>query len=444
MLKRNYRLFISVFTLIIFLIWYSVGSFFSPFLQSNFFNTLGTTFIEISKKSLKKNNITTNQEIDLKLLWETYNIIKENYYSFDSISKKDIVYGIIKGFTQSLKDKHTEYFTPEETEKFNEALNGDFEGIGAVILESDFGVFVDRILAGSPAKEADIRSGDIITKANNIELKGLELSDAVKKIRWPAGSKVTLEIIRAGELEKITKEVVRRKIEVPSVDSKTLSGSIGYITLSIFWEKTAEDFEKQLSALYTQNINGLIIDLRDNGWGFLDSAVSILSNFIEKDKVLVTTKEKNPFLNRSYFSAGSTLQKNKKIPIVILINGNSASASEITAGALKDYKLAILVGEKSYGKGSVQEPFTLSDGSEIKVTVAKWYTPLDHGIDGIGIKPDKEVEFKKEDYEKKYDRQLEEGKKILEQYISGGYEKTINSLTTTKEVLSTENGKIQK
>jgi carboxyl-terminal processing protease len=152
----------------------------------------------------------------------------------------------------------------------------------------------------------------------------------------------------------------------------------------------------------------------------------------------VTTKEKNPFLNRSYFSAGSTLQKNKKIPIVILINGNSASASEITAGALKDYKLAILVGENSYGKGSVQEPFTLSDGSEIKVTVAKWYTPLDHGIDGIGIKPDKE------DYEKKYDRQLEEGKKTLEQYISEGYEKTIKSLTAPQELVPMEKGEIQK
>jgi carboxyl-terminal processing protease len=166
--------------------------------------------------------------------------------------------------------------------------------------------------------------------------------------------------------------------------------------------------------------------------------VDILSNFVEKDKVLVVTKDKNPFLNRSYFSKGmnypvGTILPKKTIPIVILINGNSASASEITAGALKDYKQAILVGEKSYGKGSVQEPFNLSDGSEMKITVAKWYTPLDHGIDGIGIMPDYEVMFEKEDYENKYDRQLEEGIKILNTYKEKGYEGTIESIKQEKE-----------
>ena len=246
-------------------------------------------------------------------------------------------------------------------------------------------------------------------------MKNLTLSDAVSKIRGPTDTTVVLEIIRLGQRENIIKTVTRKRINIPSVDGKILEGtSVGYITLSIFGEKTADDFVKTLDGLSAKNPTGLIIDLRDNGGGYLETAVSILSNFIEKDKVLVTTKEKNPFLNRSYFSYGNT---RKAIPIVVLINENSASASEITAGALKDYNLAILVGQKSYGKGSVQQPFNLSDGSEMKVTVAKWYTPKDYGIDKVGINPDIEVKFEKDDFDKKYDRQLEEAKKILSDFI---------------------------
>jgi len=176
----------------------------------------------------------------------------------------------------------------------------------------------------------------------------------------------------------------------------------------------------------------------------LETAVSILSNFIEKDKILVTTKEKNSFLNKSYFSYGN---ERKNTPIIVLINENSASASEIVAGALKDYSLAILIGKKSYGKGSVQQPFELSDGSEIKITVAKWYTPKDYGIDKIGITPDIEVDFEKEDYENKYDRQLEEAKKILSEFIlKKDREKTIEEYKKMlqKKIPETSTGTVEK
>jgi len=225
---------------------------------------------------------------------------------------------------------------------------------------------------------------------------------------------VKLEIVRVWEKEIIIKEVTRRKINIPSVDSKILDNNIGYIMLSIFWEKTWDEFKKSLDELNSKNIKWLIIDLRDNWWWYLETAVSILSNFMDKDKLLVVTKEKNPLNNKSYFSYGNEY---KKIPIILLINWNSASASEITAWALKDYNIAILVWENSYGKWSVQQPFNLSDWSEMKITVAKWYTPLDHWIDGVGIKPDFEVKFQKEDYDKKYDRQLEESKNILNKFI---------------------------
>jgi len=298
---------------------------------------------------------------------------------------------------------------------------------------------VERIIAGSPAKEAGLLSGDIITKANNEELKDLSLTEAVSKIRGKANTTVTLEVVRAGQKEIITKVVTRKKIDIPSVDGKVIEGTnIGYIALSIFGEKTADDFNKTLMDLESKKVTGLVIDLRDNGGGYLETAVAILSNFVEKDKVLVVTKEKNPFLNRSYFSYGNT---QKPLPIVLLINENSASASEITAGALKDYNLAILVGQKSYGKGSVQQPFNLSDGSEMKVTVAKWYTPKDYGIDKVGINPDIEVKFEKEDYEKKYDRQLEEAKKVLLDFVkTGDRQKTIDEYIKNKTPLVTNTG----
>ena len=232
-----------------------------------------------------------------------------------------------------------------------------------------------------------------------------------------------MEILRAQEKGVITKTITRQKITVPSVDGKLLENKTGYIILSMFGEKTEEEFLKKFLELKGSGATSYIIDLRDNGGGYLETAVNILSQFIEKGKVVVTTKENNPFMNQSYFSQGD---KNANFPIIVLINGNSASASEITAGALKDYNLAILMGEKSYGKGSVQQPFSLSDGSEMKITVAKWYTPLDHGIDKIGISPDIEVKLLKEDYEKGYDRQLEEAKKVMELYKKDGREKAVS------------------
>ncbi|MFA6090223.1 MAG: S41 family peptidase [Candidatus Gracilibacteria bacterium] len=389
----------------------------------------------IDNSIITKNNILKEKDIiNMELFYEAYKLAADNYYGFDTLSQKDLVSGMVKGFITSFGDKHSEYFNIDETKKFNEVLSGDFEGIGAVIEKNDFGVIVDRIIAKSPAKEAGLLSGDIIIKANNEELKNLTITEAVNKIRGKENTTVVLEIIRVGQTENLTKIVTRRKIDIPSVDGKIIEGTnIGYISLSIFGEKTADNFYNTLTDLENKKATGFIIDLRDNGGGYLETAVSILSNFIEKDKILVTTKEKNPFFNKSYFSYGNT---GKALPIVVLINENSASASEITAGALKDYNLAILVGQKTYGKGSVQQPFHLSDGSEMKITVAKWYTPKDYGIDGIGIKPDIEVKFEKEDYEKKYDRQMEEAKKVLENFVqTGDKEKTIDSYLKEKEIL---------
>ena len=439
--------FIVLIWLLSFLFWIVINSLF----PLRAFEQKAQSFILwkfwIEDTFISQNHVPAKEKtpVNLDLFYEAYKFSAENYYGFDTLSEKDLISGMIKGFIGAFGDKHSEYFNLDETKKFNEVLSGDFEGIGAVIEKNDFWVIIERLIAGSPAKEEGLISGDIIIKANNEELKDLTLIEVVSKIRWKENTTVTLEIIRAGQKEIMTKTITRRKIDIPSVDGKIIEGTkIGYIALSIFGEKTADDFSKTLIDLENQKATGFIIDLRDNGGGYLETAVSILSNFVEKDKILVTTKEKNPFLNKSYFSYGNT---RKSLPIIILINENSASASEITAGALKDYNLAILVWQKSYGKGSVQQPFNLSDGSEMKITVAKWYTPKDYGIDKIGIHPDIEINFLSEDYEKKYDRQLEEAKKVLLRFITtGDKQQTIEEYIKNKEILEkkvmeTSNGK---
>lgn len=407
---------------------YAVGLLSAPYVKYGLEKyVIGTTPVQPSAAITGSGGVTVG---DLGLFDEAYRTINENYFGFDSVSRSDLVSGMIKGMVSGLGDKHSDYFDIEETKKFNEAISGDFEGIGAVVDESDFGVVVKQILAGSPAKESGVLKDDIISKVNDQKLEGLDLASAIEHIRGPAGTLAKLEILRSGESGPIIKEVFRRKITVPSVDGKMIEGTkTAHIVLAMFGEKTASEFHKTYSELREQGANALILDLRDNGGGLLETAVDILSNFVPKDKVLVTTKENNPFMNRSYFSYGPS---DIDIPVVLLVNENSASASEIVAGALKDYQKAVIVGAKTYGKGSVQQPFVLSDGSELKITVAKWYTPSDHGIDKIGIEPDIAVQLLKEDYEKPFDRQLDMAKKVVEEIRQHGRESALSKFAKTQ------------
>ena len=368
-------------------------------------------------------SILGESELDLTKFWEAYNLIKLYNYNSDWINKKVLVDSAIKWLVDGLWDKNSEFLNTEDTKKFNEVLLGDFEWIWAVVEVNPMGVVVDRIIKGSPAKIYGLQSWDIIIKANEISLEWLSLFDAVDKIKGPAGTKVMLEIIRSWENNVLKIELIRDKIKIPSIDTKVFDDTnIAYIAINMFWEDTSIEFEKALNE--NMNTKWLIIDLRDNWGWYLQSAVSILSNLIEDDKVLVVTKYKDLFSNISYPSINNwNIYKWK---IVVLINENSASASEITAWALKDYNKAILVWKKSYGKWSVQKPFDLSDWSMLKLTIAKWFTPNDVNIDKEGIVPDIEVDFKKEDYTPEqwkendftpYDRQLEVAKEVLNIFI---------------------------
>ncbi len=436
MINNNIKKIIIIFLIILsFLFWYFIWKWAyinnliknnnKIILQQTNWNTLSNVI---------KNIIQPN--INLSLFYEVYKITSENFYSFNDISKENIVYWIIKWFIDSLDDKYNEFFNPDEAKKFNEILEWDFEWIWAVIKKHDLWVVIDSFIAWSPAKESWILVWDIIIKANNIELQDLTLTESVSKIRWKSWTSVKLEIIRAWEKEILIKDIIRKKITIPSIDSKILENNIWYIILSIFWEKSSEEFNKTLKDLLNKNIKWLILDLRDNWWWYLETANLILSNFIEKDKLLVSTKNKNPLLQKSYFSSWN---KDFKIPLIIIINENSASASEIVAWAIKDYWLWIIVWEKSYWKWSVQNAFILSDGSELKITTAKWYTPNNHWIDKEWIKPDIVISLKKEDYEKQYDRQLKESENIIKKYIElNSIIKTVDFYNQQKNNTKTE------
>jgi len=366
-----------------------------------------------------KINIWTNKnewDLDLTLFWEAYNKIKKEYYSIEWIKKEDLVSWMVSWLINSLWDRHSQYMSSTEKKSFEETLSWDFEWIWAVVEKADAWVMVTMVIKDSPAKKVWILSWDMILKADWQELKDKNLYDAVKLIKWTAWTKVKLTIQRAGEFESFEKEVTREKIIIPSVQSKVLDKeNIWYIALNLFWDKTSEEFRIALKELKDKKVDGLIIDLRDNWWGYLQSAVEILSEFIESWNALVKTKYRDTVFNNVYNSLNTGEIFDKKI--VIIVNGNSASASEITAGALREYNKAIIVWQKTFGKWSVQEPFDLSNWGLLKLTIAKWFTPKWRNIDKDWIEPDIEVILTKEDYEKAYDRQLEEWKKALKIFI---------------------------
>jgi len=413
--KNNNFKILLIFTtfLTTFILWYLVSykiDIFSLKIEDSVSN------IEQNFKS-KIIDLTTNKDLDLDLFWRVYNIIDRNYYSNSSIEKKNLEYWIIKWLVDSLWDKHSEFLTPEDTKIFLDSLSWDFEWIWAVIEKHDFWVIIDRVLAWSPALEWWLLKWDIIVEANEVQLQDLSVREAVEHIKWPAWTVVNLKIIRSWEPDFIYKEITRQKITIPSVESRDLEKeNIWYIILSNFWEHTSEEFKNILNEFKNDdNIEGIIIDLRDNWGWYLQSAIDITSEFLQKGKLIVETKYRDDFYNNKYTSTNKWSIFNKKI--VILINWNSASASEIMAWALRDYKKAILVWTKTYWKWSVQQPFELPDGSLLKLTIAKWYTPSWHSIEWNWIEPDIKVELTRQDYQEKNDRQLNTAIEVLESYI---------------------------
>ncbi|WP_368489642.1 S41 family peptidase [Clostridium sp. BJN0013] len=330
-------------------------------------------------------------------LFEVRNQLYKYYYG--SIDDSVLVEGAIKGMTESLNDPYTVFMNKKEFESFSAQTEGNYYGVGIQVMAKENNIVVIDVFDSSPAKQVGITSGDIIQKVNGTVVNGKNLDKAVSLIKGKENTEVTLTLYRENK-GSFDAKVKRKKIDINTVKGEMLENNVAYIQIDMFDENTAESFKNELKRLNTQGMKSLIVDLRDDPGGMLDQCVDMVSNFVPKDKVIVSTidKYKN---KKEYKSKGGDFNN---LPVTVLTNENTASASEIFSGALKDYKLATIVGKKTYGKGVVQTILDTGDSTALKVTISKYYTPNGEDINKKGINPDVEVEYPDELKESSYDR----------------------------------------
>lgn len=321
------------------------------------------------------------------IFWEAWKLVQQEYYG-EIPSPQTIAYGAIRGALQTLGDPYTSFIEPKIARILQEDASGQFEGIGALVrMNRDNKLEIVRTFEGSPAQRAGLRAGDMVIKVNGQSIVGYSIYEAIALIRGPAGTSVTLTVERPGEREPFEVTVTRARITIPVVEARMLPQGVAYIQLFDFSAQATRQLQEQLKALLAQNPRGLILDLRDNPGGFLDQAIQVADLFLDEG---VVAYERTRDGEERVFRSKSG-DPGEKIPVVVLVNAGSASASEIVAGALQDRGRARLVGERTFGKGSVQLSHTLSDGSELRVTIARWFTPKNRAIHGQGLNPDIEV-----------------------------------------------------
>jgi len=342
--------------------------------------------------------------------WEAWALVHKNYYS-QPVDDQALVYGAIKGMIQSLGDKHSGYMTPAESKINSTSLSGELEGIGATVEISGKYLKIISPIPNSPAEKIGILPGDTVIKVNGEDIGGQDLFTIISKVRGAAGTKVKLVIVRDGESAPLEFEVTRAKVIIASVESKMLANDIAYVKVNEFGAKTSDELQTQLKALMAQKPKGIILDLRNNGGGYVNTAVDVGSHFISKGKVLLIERFGDG-REQKVLTQGGGLATD--LPLVVLINQGSASASEVVTGAIQDYKRGTIIGETSYGKGTGQIGYELSnDQGEARITIFRWLTPNGNWVHEKGITPDIEVKLTKADREAKLDPQLEAALKAL-------------------------------
>ncbi len=355
------------------------------------------------------------QPLNLDLFWNVYHRLEQNYVDPTALDNENELYGAIKGMVNSLGDPYSVFMSPEETQEFQASLEGTLQGIGAELSMKDGNLVVVAPLKGSPAEKAGLKTGDIIYKIDELFVDDLTLWDAIKAIRGEPGTTVTLSIFRKGVENSFQLPIERAEVNVPSVELKLYgeNQNIAYLSIYQFGDKTEAEFDAAVREMLLKPVDGMILDLRDNGGGFLDTSVNILSDFIEGKQKAVVTKHRDEKKNEIFYTNESA--RIAKIPLVVLVNKGSASASEIFAGAVQDYKRGVVMGTQTFGKGSVQVVEVLDDGSSLRMTIAKWYTPKDRSIHDVGITPDIVVERTDEQMVNEEDPQLDAALKYLQE-----------------------------
>ncbi|MFQ6049488.1 MAG: S41 family peptidase [Candidatus Paceibacterales bacterium] len=359
------------------------------------------------------------EELDFSLFWEAWHVLQEKFVDKEKFDAQKMIYGAISGMVKSLEDPYTIFFTPQETKRFIEDVKGTFEGVGMEIGIRKNQLQVIAPLEGTPAQRAGLRAGDKIMEIDGLMTADLTIEEAVNLIRGPRGTEVILTILRKewGETKEI--KIVRGVIAVPSLKWEILASTgeaggkdnnIAYLKLYHFTEKASFDFGRAAFEILNSPAKKIILDLRNNPGGYLEIAQDIAGWFLEEGQIVVIED----------FGQGDKIEHKAKgngkfldYKIIILINQGSASGSEILAGALRDNRGILLIGEKSFGKGSVQELEKLREGSSLKITIAKWLTPKGQLITDVGLEPDIKVEMTDEDYEEGRDPQLDKAIEVI-------------------------------
>ncbi len=341
--------------------------------------------------------------------WQAWDLVHQNYVD-QPVDNTKLIQGAISGMMNALGDPHSGYWTPQETTDATMAMQGEYDGIGAYVDVKGAYLTITKPIPGYPAEQAGLQAGDQIIAVDGTDVTGMD-PDLVRmtKVMGKAGTEVHLTILRAGVDQPLEFTITRAHIVIPSVTSKMLDNHIAYIQITLFGTTTANDFRNQLSQLMSQNPKGLVLDLRDNGGGYLDAGIAVASEFIDHG-VIVTERYSDGTKDPHNPIPGGLATT---IPMVVLVNGNTASASEIVAGAIQDDGRGKLVGELTYGKGSVQNWIPLSDGGTARITIARWLTPNGRTIDKIGLTPDLVVKMTQADITAGRDPQLDAAVQLL-------------------------------
>ncbi|PRR80594.1 Carboxy-terminal processing protease CtpB precursor [Clostridium liquoris] len=388
-------------------------------LLTNVATFLGTNAISLAMPNGKViiNRDDYNRFLEFSKLFGIKEIIQDKYDG--KIDNAALEEGAIKGMTSALNDPYTVFMDKKEFEEFNAQTEGNYSGVGLQVQAKENKIVVADVFEDSPAKKAGVLPKDEIEKVDGKAVNGKELDKAVTMMKGPEGTNVTITFFREGKgLYDVT--LKRSKINLVTVKGEMVSNDVGYIQISMFDENTSKNLKKELDLLKSKGMKSLIIDLRGNPGGLLDECVDMVSNFVPKGKVIVSTIDKYK-TEKQYKSKGGDYIG---LPLVVLTNEGSASASEIFSGAIRDYNIGTLIGEKTFGKGVVQTLIDTGDGTALKVTISKYYTPNGENIHGTGIKPNIEVKYPEELLKKPYNRatdpQFKKALGVAEKKIEGG------------------------
>jgi len=352
---------------------------------------------------------TTSLDTLFAPFWETWNIVHQQYID-QPVNDTKLMQGAIRGMLDSLGDSHTGYMTPEEYTQANMPLSGSYEGIGAYVDTSKKVLTIISPMPGSPAEKAGLKSGDEIIAIDGKSVTGVDPSVVLRSVLGPAGTTVTLTIHRPDPESTLDVSIVRQKIVLPSIESRMLDQNIAYVAIYTFGDTTSADLKTTLTDLLAKNPKGLILDLRDNGGGYLTTAIEVVSQFIPSGVVMYEDQGNGQRQTYTAISGGLATT----IPLVVLVNGGTASASEITAGAIQDYGRGKLVGTTTYGKGSVQNWIPLENNQgAVRITIARWLTPKERQINGVGLTPDVVIDRTEADIQAGKDPQLDKAIELL-------------------------------